>query len=433
MRKVLLGTNGWMAAVWVLWGGTAFTDASQASLPSRSQAGLSERVALLDDALPGHDRAANARLAGALADKGFEVTRLTADQLLASDALAAQRFSVLVLTHCGALPAGAVRTVDRLAREGVHTFCIGGPFADRSLWRVDGRWLDAAGRAALAERVVPAYRPFEIKAGMEITAWRRASSEGAANNTFSLVPEGPEGTFCLRMDIERLQGWEIRHSPEVPRLFGQGDDFITFCAKSGEPMAQLAVEIIERDGSRWIAVAELTHAWRRVGLPLAAFQYWQDSATKGRRGGTGDRLRADQAVRICFGMSASHTPAMVGGAHTVWLADVGSARDPFAAADLALPPADLSLEGLYPRYKTHTVTGEVTVAGMSCRDVVCAIPRTRGEGYGRGAKWRFVTLAEARRSDGRTGGACEWLLLNSHSNRAGSVFAGFGYRDPAVW
>ena len=43
MRKVLLGTNGWMAAVWVLWGGTAFTDASQASLPSRSQAGLSER------------------------------------------------------------------------------------------------------------------------------------------------------------------------------------------------------------------------------------------------------------------------------------------------------------------------------------------------------------------------------------------------------
>jgi hypothetical protein len=79
------------------------------------------------------------------------------------------------------------------------------------------------------------------------------------------------------------------------------------------------------------------------------------------------------------------------------------------------------------------VTGEVSVAGMRCRDVVCAIPRTRGEGYGRGAKWRFVTLAEARRSDGRTGGACEWLLLNSHSNRAGSVFAGFGYSDPAVW
>jgi hypothetical protein len=249
------------------------------------------------------------------------------------------------LTHCGALPAGAVRTVDRLAREGVHTFCIGGPFADRSLWRVDGRWLDAAGRAALAERVVPAYRPFEIKAGMDLAAWRRASSEGAANNTFSLVPEGPEATFCLRMDIERLQGWEIRHSPEVARLFGQGDDFVTFCARSGEPMAQLAVEIIERDGSRWIAVAELPHAWRRVGLPLAAVTYWQASASMGRRGGKGDRLRTDQAVRICFGMSASHTPAMVGGAHTVWLADVGSARDPFAAAELALPPADLSLEG----------------------------------------------------------------------------------------
>ena len=428
MRWVRLDVIGWTAAVWMLCGVAVRAEAQQ-----EGQAGVSGRVALLDDALPGHDRAANARLAVALTAKGFEVTRLTAEQLLESDALAVQRFSVLVLTHCDALPAGAVRTVDRLAREGVHTFCIGGPFADRSLWRVDGRWLDAAGRAALAERVVPAYRPFEIKAGMDLAAWRRASSEGAANNTFSLVPEGPEATFCLRMDIERLQGWEIRHSPEVARLFGQGDDFVTFCARSGEPMAQLAVEIIERDGSRWIAVAELTHAWRRVGLPLAAFQYWRDSATKGRRGGKNDRLRADQAVRICFGMSASHTPAMVGGSHTVWLTDVGSARDPFAAADLALPPAELSLEGLYPRYKTHAVTGEVSVAGTVCRDVVCAIPRTRGEGYGRGAKWRFVTLAEARRPDGRTGGACEWLLLNSHSNRAGSVFAGFGYRDPGVW
>jgi len=420
---------GWLATALMLYSVAVRGEAQQGG----QAADDSRRVALLDDTLPGHDRSANARLADALTAKGFEVTRLTADQLLDPEALVAQRFSVLMLTHGDALPAGAVRTVDRLARAGVHTFCIGGPFAGRSLWRVDGHWLDAAGRAALAERVEPAYRPFEIKAGMDLKAWRRATSSGNANNTFTLVPEGPGGNSCLRMDFDRLQGWEIRHSPEVSQLFGPGHDFVTFLARSGEPMAQLAVEIMERDGSRWIAVAELTHAWRRVGLPLAAFQYWQDSPTKGKRGGQNDRLRAEQAVRICFGMSASHTPAMVGGSHTVWLTDVGSARDPLAAADLALPPADLSLEGLYPRYKTHTVTGDVSVAGILCRDVVCAIPRTRGEGYGRGAKWRFVTLAEARRSDAKTGGACEWLALNCHSNRAGSVFAGFGYCDPAVW
>lgn len=52
-------------------------------------------------------------------------------------------------------------------------------------------------------------------------------------------------------------------------------------------MAQLAVEHIERDGSRWIAVSELTNTWRRVGLPLAAFRYWRDSVTKEKRGGKG--------------------------------------------------------------------------------------------------------------------------------------------------
>jgi len=424
---------GWMTAVWMLCGVMVRAEAPQTTLPPQQQTGAPARVALLDDALPGHDRTANTRLAEALLSKGFEVTRLTADQLLAPETLSAQPFCVLILPHCASLPAETVNAVDRLAREGMHTICIGGPLVDRALWRVDGCWLDATGRAALVERVEPTYRPFEIKAGMDLKAWRRVRSGRDENSTFVLVPEGPEGTACLRLDIERLQGWEVRHSPEVSKLFGDGDDMITLLAKSDKPLAQLAVEIIERDGSRWIAVSELTNTWRRVGLPLAAFRYWRDSVTKEKRGGKGDRLHAAQAVRICFGMSASHTPAMVGGAHTVWLADVGSARDPLAAANLALPPADLSLESLYPRYKTHVVTGEVSVAGMSCRDVVCAIPRTRGEGYKRGAKWRFMTLAEAHRPDGMTGGACEWLLLNSHSNRAGSVFAGFGYCDPSVW
>lgn len=124
------------------------------------------------------------------------------------------------------------------------------------------------------------------------------------------MPEGPGGTVCLRLDIERLQEQEVRHSPEVSKLFGDGDDMITLLAKSDTPMAQLAVEIIERDGSRWIAVSELTNTWRRVGLPLAARFGIGDSVPKEKRGGKGDRLRAAQAVRIC---SVSGFAAMVGG------------------------------------------------------------------------------------------------------------------------
>ncbi|MDR2849228.1 MAG: hypothetical protein LBW77_01600 [Verrucomicrobiota bacterium] len=416
--------------------------------------GVRGRLALLDDALPGHDRAANARLAATLTAQGFGVTRLTAEQFVSEDVLAIDRFSVLVLPQCASLPAQAAERVAQFAREGGHTVFIGGPFLDRPLWRVDGRWIDDRGRAALAERVVPGFRPFVIDSDMDLSAWRRSCSDAAAKAAFCMEPEGPvaDGPVCLRLDIDRLQGWEVRHSPELKRVFGEGHDFLTFQARCREPSAQLAVEIIERDGSRWIAVAELSNAWRRVGLPVGAFRFWPDSGTK-RRGGAGDRLNPEQAVRVCFGMSSSHTPAMVGAAHTVWLADIGTARDPFAAAGLALPAQGIALEGAYPRYKTHTVTGEVTVAGAPRRDVVCAIPRTLGEGVSvaawhgpmpggvtngmsvvkGAAKWRFLPLAEARRADGATGGVCEWLLLNTHPPMAGAAFAGFGYNDPAVW
>jgi hypothetical protein len=395
------------------------------------------RLALLDDALPGHDRAANARLAAALAARGFGVTRLTAEQLVAPDVAAPDLFPILVLPQCASLPAQAAERVAGFAREGGHTLFIGGPFLDDPLWRVDGRWLDAPGRTALVQRVEPAFQPFAVAADMDLAAWRRSCADPEGKAAFRVVPEGPGGAACLRLDIERLRGWEVRHSPALARLYGEGHDFLTFLAKSGEPAAQLAVEMIEQDGSRWIATAEVSNAWQRVGLPVSAFRFWPDASVKRKRGGEGDRLDPRQAVRVCFEMSASHTPAMVGGTHTVWLAEIGSARDPFAAAGLALPAQGISLEGVYPRYKTHTVTGDVAVAangGVTAgRDVVCAIPRTLGEGFGRGAKWRFLPLADARRADGKTGGVCEWLLLNTRAQMEGAVVAGFGYNAPAVW
>jgi len=393
------------------------------------------RVALLDDALPGHDRSANARLAEALAEKGFGVTRLTAEQFAAPDVLSAELFPVLVLPQCEALPAQAGARVSQFAREGGHVVCIGGPFLDGALWPVGGKWLDAGGREALVARVETVYRPFVPGAGLDLSAWRRSCSDNAAKTVFRVAGEGPKRTPCLRLEIESLHGWEVWQSPELPRLFGEGHDFFTFLGKSGEKAAQLAVEIIERDGSRWIATVDLTDGWRRVGVGVEAFRFWHDSSSAGRRGGAGDRLNPRQAVRVCFGMSASHTPAMLGGDHTVWLADVGTALDPLAAAGMTTPDLRDSIETIFPRYKVYTVTDAVSVAGSAliCSNVVCAVPRTLGEGFDRGGKWRFLPLAEALRPGGKTGGVCEWLLLNTRAPSEGSAIAGFGYKAPEVW
>jgi len=403
------------------------------------------RVALLDDALPGHDRAANARLVEALTRKGFGVTRLTAEQLLSLDDLTGDAFSVFVVPQCASLPAQAAEAVARFAQEGGHLVFIGGPVLDHALWRVDGRWLDADGIAAILQTVTPAHRPFVIGPELNLKSWHRSCQDNTVASTFRVSNEGPGNRSCFRIDIPELSGWDIRQSPELPHLFGEGDTFFSFLGKGDAKTSQLAIEIIERDGSRWIATAALTPEWRRIGLRLNDFHFWHDSSA-GKRGHAGDLLNPGHAVRLCVGLSASHTAAVGAGAHTFWLADVGTAPDPLAAVGGGMAESAVSIETLYPRYKVHTLQGSATVCAtelgahcshrsspvMTSKDVVCAIPRPDGEGIGRHGKWRFVPLAEARNASA-VSGACEWLLLNTRFPLEGVAFAGFGYNDPAVW
>ena len=401
-------------------------------------------LALLDDALPGHDRAATARLAEALTRKGFGVTRLTTEQLLAPEVLTGDVFAVLVVPQCDALPAQAGEAVLRFALEGGHLIVIGGPFLDHALWRVGGQWLDKNGLDALLQNVVPTHRPFEISPRLDLKAWRHSCQDNGLAATFRVVNEGPDNTPCLRMDIAALSGWDVRQSPELPSLFGEGDSFFTFWGKGDEKTGQLAVEIIERDGSRWIATAPLTTQWRRVGLRLADFRSWRDSSAAGKRGHAGDVLNPRQAVCLSVGLSHSHTAAVGPGAHTVWLADIGTARDPLTKAGVVEADFQGSIETVYPRYKVYTLKGSASVMEIGGdgtpqqpllahqEDVVCAIPRTMGQGFGRHGKWRFVPQAEAR-TKASVGGICEWLLLNTRLPLDGVAFAGFGYNDPAVW
>jgi len=188
----------------------------------------------------------------------------------------------------------------------------------------------------------------------------------------------------------------------------------------------------------------LTTEWRRIGLRLSDFQFWADASAAKGRGRAGDALNPRQAVRVCVGLSGSHTPSAGPGPHTVWLADIGTARDPLAEANTETVTRDASIETVFPRYKVFTLEAPATVAdagpggpagqpflrGQS--GLVCAIPRTEGQGFGRGPKWRFVPWAEAQ-TDGAGRGVCEWLLLNVCPPLDGVAFAGFGYNDPAVW
>jgi hypothetical protein len=238
------------------------------------------RAALLDDDLPGHDRAANARLAAALEGEGFNVERLTALQFLDPDAFATRAFEVAVLPQCASLPAQTAGAAARYLRGGGRLVFIGGPFLDNALWEAGGRWIGREDRWALLEKAVPEHRPFGIAPGEDMTGWRLSCADGRTASVFAITAEGPGGAPCLRLDIAKLQRWKALDAPAMPQLFGEGHDLFTFLARSEGESAQLSVELVERDGSRWIAAAVLTNVWKRVGLGLEDFLYWEGKKMK---------------------------------------------------------------------------------------------------------------------------------------------------------
>ena len=121
-----------------------------------------------------------------------------------------------------------------------------------------------------------------------------------------------------------------------------------------------------------------------------------------------------RAVDIGLGFSQSHTPVMAGRAGSVRFRDFGSCRDPFAGAgaetDVKVPEQD----GVYPRYKTMRVAGEL-----------CVVPRPLGEGFGQGICWRFIPLRTVRDTVGGEG-AAEWMLLERRPGKPARRLAGCG-------
>jgi len=402
------------------------------------------RVALLDDDLPGHDRQANARLAASLTKAGFGVNRLSCDQMLAPHGLSGDLFRLVVIPQCDSVPLPMNAVIQTAIREGVSVIFLGGPFLDRELCKVNGQWLDHAGQEALLQKAKVVHRSFEIGPEFETTLWRRACQDGSTHGKLRVVKEGPGGISALRYDTDNLVGWDVWHSPDIKSLFGEGDRLFCFDAKGDGHTSQLAVEITERDGSRWIATASLTARWQRVILRNQDFHFWGDSPVGNQRGGAADHLNPRDALRVGFGLSASHTPAVGGGNHTLWLAGIGSAPDPLEEIAVSQVGKDQPIECVTPRYKVYSLSGPVDISDViadksadrpflsASKNLVCAIPRTLGEGFNRKNPWRFIPCAQVA-SAGTGQQVCEWLLTYNRFPLAGRAVAGFGYRDPAVW
>ena len=293
---------------------------------------------------------------------------------------------------------------------------------------------------AIKQNVQPTHSPFPQE-DLTADSWNRTTNDRTSPGAWEAVPEGPGGETCFRFTTKNLTGWDGYLSPDVAQLFGPQHDLFTFMAKGSPRTSQVAVEIQEQDGSRWIAVASIGPEWQRIALEPREFTYWPDSNTRTRRGGAGDHLQPDQARRVNFQLAQSHTTAVPPGEHTFWIADIGTCTNPVAGMQTAASSMETSFETIYPRYKVHSLHEPMRVQPLgqptnltgfemeAATDLVCAIPRTMGRGFQRDQKWRYIPLAETTDSGGHHRGCPAWLLLNQAEPYAGSVFACIGWND----
>ena len=339
----------------------------------------SSLVAVFDDAVPGQDRESNRAIVTALESRGFKVETL---DVAGMAKLSCDRHAALVVPSCEAIPRSVAASALSFVQAGGPAVFTGGPMLDKEVFRREGRWYTREMVEAELARAPIGFRPPCLSDGFDERAWHRVHNGRA-----------PEGSFFRRegddfhLSTVPLMGWDVFHSRRGMRFFGDGETMFSFTAKADETNTVLSVEFVESDGSRWIATAPIGTEWARVTLARDDFRYWRDSSAKGR-GGHGDHFKPARAVDIGLGFSQSHTPVMAGRAGSVRFRDFGSCRDPFAGAGAEPTVIVPEQDGVYPRYKTMRVDGEL-----------CAVPRPLGEGFGQGICWRFIPLRTVRGVD----------------------------------
>ncbi len=399
-----------------------------------------DSVAILSDNLPSVDGELVQTLVTRLRQDGFDVTELTALQVCDKDVLKADKFFLYVIPQCRTYPAAGLAALQAFAQHGGHVFFLGGPLLDEPLWHGKDGWLNRRAVLGIKGNAPLAHRPFPA-ASLSTVGWIRTCNDPKIPGAWDVVPEGPHNENCFRFSTGNLTGWDGYLSPETATLFGPRHDLFAFMAKGSATTPQIAVEIQERDGSRWFATADIGPQWQRISLDPLDFKYWPDSSTRDRRGQAGDRLQPAQAVRVDFQLSQSHTAAVAPGEHTFWIADIGTCANPVADLEQKAAASDQSLESIFPRYKVYSLGEPVELQAslprtlltdfepLTATNVVCAIPRTMGRGFERGQKWRYIPLLDAVDKQGRQRGSPAWLLLNNDMPYRGTAFACLGLND----
>jgi hypothetical protein len=363
---------------------------------------------------------ANAMAAG-LRRAGYASRVLSSDDVAKPAALSRAQFDAVLFLNGARAPIAAKENLLRFFSNGGDMVVVGGPLFEESIQEALTTW-----ERRLA--VLTADRDLLRLDGAEPPVFRRASNNMAANTVWRVEPTGPPAARqALRVHMPAYDGWD-NIGTDLPEGFGEGSDLLMFWAKGSARTTALAVELRERDGSRWIGTVPLTAEWRRIVMTPADFPYWRDNPSTGRGQG-GDRVRPAEVREITFGLAQSHTNVPAG-EHTFWVAGVQAGKLP---ANLQRPDTTPpTLEAFSPFYKWYKLPSlkptpeqlrQVAETGHQKGPIVSPIERPRGLGTAGTRRGRWIPLAAIFDTTGKRRGERVSMYVNLRPPYVGSIWA----------
>jgi hypothetical protein len=234
--------------------------------------------------------------------------------------------------------------------------------------------------------------------------------------------------------IPNLSSWDVLNTGfDVP----EGSNAVGFWAKGDEVTTCLYVELFEKDGSRWYAVAPLTTGWRYFILTSADFTIWDSPS----RAGTNVDIGSARSIQFGLAMSGQSVSP---GEHTYYIADL---------CTLSYTPPDTqdgkaySIDGMTPLYELYPVTNGASIAAGTNQvfvkdekytlpaDMFSCSPGRQATGYGKDRISRFVPLIEVYDGKGLRSGYAAWMYIffDGTPDLRGSMYAAFSANDAAFY
>lgn len=363
-----------------------------------------------------------------LTEAGYETTVLTPEALCAPGALARESCDLLVLVDAGRLPSDAAPGVAQFLESGGSIIALGAPlWREQTLRTPDGNWMardefERATSATPPEHVIADFGPGQLD------SWKRANHPDEGPALYETVAEGPApGMRAMHCRLGKLHGWDNLGPEFAQSPFPAGHTLTVFSAKGTEHTGSLAVEWVERDGSRWIATVPLSPEWRRYVLTPEDFKFWESNPDRAQ-----DRFRPENAVRMDLGMSFSHT-GLNAGPHEYWVGPFGTAAPSEAYVSTLAKPAIPALEILSPGYKFFQCS-EVAQLGKDGAELPVpnetwsCHPRPLS-GFDKGRSWRWIPLVEAVSGSGDHRGTPVSMMIHADGKYKGGRWVSFSVRD----